>query len=82
MQPVRAGFQRVEPLLADEQVVFARGALELGEPGGLLLSLQQRQGGPHSGRGGAEAGTETTAVYTAHLAAADAVDWASRRALA
>jgi hypothetical protein len=60
----------------------ARGRIQLGEPGGVLQSLQQPEGQPHAGRIRDEAGAAAAAFQFAHQPAFDAAAGQERRAVA
>ena len=77
MPVLRENFPEFGADARPRNATFAGRALELGEFGGLLLPLQQRQGRPDAGRGGAETGAETAAVYATYFAAIDEIDWPS-----
>ena len=61
---------------------FARRPLFVGEPGGVLLFVQQQQRRSHARRSGLEVAAPSAAVHAAHFAPADAPDRAPRREVA
>ena len=58
------------------------GRIGLGEPGGVLPSLQQPQGQPHAGRSGDETSARAAPLQPAHQPPPDATAGQERRAVA